>query len=89
MNLSRLCLIALAAAALAGCGNKGPLVLPSPTDAEPVTEPAAEPAGTDAGEAAGAEPPIEPETPTEAPAEVAPPAEATPPPATDDGNGNG
>ena len=84
MNLSRLCLIALAAAALAGCGNKGPLVLPSPTDAEPVTEPAAEPAGTDAsGEAAGAEPPIEPETPTEAPAEVAPPAEDTPPPATD------
>ncbi|HEY1140903.1 MAG TPA: lipoprotein [Lysobacter sp.] len=80
----RIALIATSLALLAGCGNKGPLVLPTPpapidpatvpdtpADAAPEETPATEPAveGTET-------PPAE--TPTETPTET---------PADDDGNG--
>jgi predicted small lipoprotein YifL len=74
----RLVFIAAALATLAGCGNKGPLVLPTPPAApiEPATEPAT------------------PATPAEAPTtepamdSSTPPAPTTPvPPSNGDGNG--
>ncbi|GAB3346994.1 LPS translocon maturation chaperone LptM [Lysobacter tyrosinilyticus] len=69
----RLVFIAAALATLAGCGNKGPLVLPTPP-AEPVVAPEA-PAET---------PPAEPATDG-----TTTPPEQTPVPATSDGGGNG
>jgi predicted small lipoprotein YifL len=88
MNLTlRIALITVALALLGGCGNKGPLVLPTPpapidpgtvpetpADAAPEEPPATEPA------VEGTEVPT-----TETPAET--PAEPTTPPADDDGNG--
>jgi predicted small lipoprotein YifL len=74
MNTTRLSLLTIAAAlALAGCGNKGPLVLPdapdeaqAPVAAEGGTDPAADasvPAddAEPATEAADADAPVEPE----------------------------
>jgi len=75
----RLVFIAAALATLASCGNKGPLVLPTPPAApiEPATVPAT-PAEVPA------------EQPTEAPTtdSTTPPAQP-PVPATSDGGGNG
>jgi diaminopimelate decarboxylase len=74
-RISRLVVIAAALAALAACGNKGPLVLPTPpAPAEPVAAPAE-------AQPAKAQPATDPATP---PAEEP----APPPPAADrDGNG--
>jgi predicted small lipoprotein YifL len=72
----RLVFIAAALATLAGCGNKGPLMLPTPP-AEPVVAPEA-PAETPAGT------PAEPAT-----NDGTTPPEQTPVPATSDGGGNG
>jgi predicted small lipoprotein YifL len=59
-NIALLIATLIACMALAGCGNKGPLVKPSatpattpattPADAEPATDPAATPAATPASE---------------------------------------
>lgn len=74
-HMLRLVFIAVALATLAGCGNKGPLVLPTPPAApiEPTTVPA-----------------TPTEVPTTEPAtdSTTPPA-PTPVPATSDGGGNG
>ena len=77
----RLVFIAAALATLAGCGNKGPLVLPTPPAApiEPATAPADAPAETPA-EAPATEPATDTSTT---------PPEQTPVPATSDGDGNG
>lgn len=77
-RIFRFVFIAAALATLAGCGNKGPLVLPTPP-AAPI-EPAAEPATpSEPAEAATDEPAADGST--------TPPA--TPVPATSDGDGNG
>ena len=73
----RLVFIAAALATLAGCGNKGPLVLPAPS-AEPVEVPADVPAET---------PAAEPATDGTTPPEQTP--KPTPVPATSNGGGNG
>ena len=82
-QMLRLVFIAAALATLAGCGNKGPLVLPTPPAApiEPATVPAT-PAEVPA------------EQPTEAPTtepatDGTTPPVPTPVPATSDGDGNG
>ena len=69
MNATRLVTIALAASLLAGCGNKGPLVLPTPpAESTPVEGP------TEA-------PPAEATPPeTTPPAQPASDSQATPPP---------
>ena len=86
MNATRLFTIAFALAVLAGCGNKGPLVLPTPP-IDPATVPEV-PAEAAPEEAAPEEttPAVEPaeDGSTPPPAEV--PAET---PATTDGDGNG
>ena len=71
----RLVFIAAALATLTGCGNKGPLVLPTPPAApiEPATVPAT---------------PTEAPTTEPATDSTTPPA-PTPVPATSDGGGNG
>ena len=75
----RLVVIAAALATLTGCGNKGPLVLPTPPAApiEPATVPATP-----------AEAPTEAPTTEPATDSTTPPA-PTPVPATSDGGGNG
>ena len=87
----RIALIASTLALLAGCGNKGPLVLPTPPvpidpATVPETPPDAAPEETPATEPAveGTEVPAT-ETPAETPVDT--PAEPTTPPADDDGNG--
>ena len=87
MNATRLFTIAFALAVLAGCGNKGPLVLPTPPapiDLATVPEVPAEaaPEETTPAETPAVEPAEDGSTPP--PAEV--PAET---PATTDGDGNG
>ena len=63
MNATRLVTIAFAASLLAGCGNKGPLVLPTPPGETPV-------------ESAPAEtPPADAAPPETSQPETAPPAE--------------
>jgi predicted small lipoprotein YifL len=88
MNLTlRIALITVALALLGGCGNKGPLVLPTPpAPIDPATVPET-PAETTPDEVPAESPATEPavegtETP---PPET--PAEPTTPPADDDGNG--
>jgi len=81
MNATRLATIAFALALLAGCGNKGPLVLPAPP-IDPATVPEEAPADAEPSEA----------TPDAVPTdESAVPADATPPeaPLPADGDGNG
>ena len=70
MNATRLVTIALAASLLAGCGNKGPLVLPTP------------PAESTPVEGAPAEAPPAEATPPETtpPPQPATDSQATPPP---------
>lgn len=84
-QIPRLVVIAVALAALAACGNKGPLVLPTPPAEEPViTEPATtEPATTEP-----VEPAVEPAD-AEASDTATPPTEppADPPVPETDGNG--
>ncbi|WP_284690665.1 LPS translocon maturation chaperone LptM [Agrilutibacter terrestris] len=79
-RIPRLLVIAVALAALAGCGNKGPLMLPSPpADAvQPAESDVAEPTVT---EPAVTEPvPAEPNAePTATPVETGTPVPATPP----------
>jgi len=76
----RLVFIAAALAMLAGCGNKGPLVLPTPPAApiEPATVPATP------ADAPAETPATEPATDTSTT-----PPEQTPVPASSDGDGNG
>jgi predicted small lipoprotein YifL len=82
MNMRLAAALVLAAALLAGCGNKGPLMLPSAAPAEAVEMPADAPAAPSTTTA-----PTDIEIPVEPP--VAPegvqPAPATPP--ADGGNG--
>ena len=83
---TRIATTALALALLAGCGNKGPLVLatpPPPIDPASVPETAPEPVPADAT-------PVDPADAEPADAEPAttPPAEAPATPETD-GDGNG
>ncbi len=80
---TRIAITAALLATLAGCGNKGPLVLPPPID--PATVPDAAPAPTDAAPNAD-EAPVEQPPADEDAAEppVTPPAEV---PADGDGNG--
>lgn len=82
--------IAAALATLAGCGNKGPLVLPTPPAAsEPIIPPEA-PVEAAPAEAAPADTPAtEPATDSSTPLPAETPAAATPVPATTDGDGNG
>jgi len=82
-HMLRLVFIAAALATLAGCGNKGPLVLPTPPAApiEPATVPAT-PAE------APAEQPTEAPTTEPATDSTTPPAQP-PAPAPNDGDGNG
>jgi len=88
MNRSlRIAFIAAVLATLAGCGNKGPLMLPQkPVPVDPATVPAT-PAGEVPAEAVPAEtaPATDTEEATEAEIETATPVE--PPPSDDDGNG--
>ncbi|KQY54909.1 lipoprotein [Lysobacter sp. Root494] len=83
----RIAFIAASLALLAGCGNKGPLVLPTPpAPIDPATVPET-PAEATPAETPATEPAVEgTETPpAETPAET--PAEPATPPADDDGNG--
>ena len=83
----RIALIASTLALLAGCGNKGPLVLPTPPapiDPATVPETAADAAPEETPATAPAVEGTEVPT-TETPAET--PVEPTTPPADDDGNG--
>ena len=90
MNATRLFTIAFALAVLAGCGNKGPLVLPTPP-IDPATVP--EVPAEAAPEEAAPEETTPAETPAVEPAEdgsTPPPAEVpAETPATTDGDGNG
>ena len=80
-HMFRLVFVAALVATLAGCGNKGPLVLPAPS-VEPVTAPEAP------AEAPVETPAAEPATDgTGTPPEPTP--EPTPVPATSNGGGNG
>ena len=86
----RIATLAALLATLAGCGNKGPLVLPArPAPIDPATVPAAQPA-TDAQPATQDPAPTTGEEPTTVPPPAAepPPADGTPEiPATPDGEG--
>lgn len=62
-RIYRLVVIAAALAVLAACGNKGPLVLPTPpAQAEPAAAPAEAPPATDPGTPPAEEPPPPPAT---------------------------
>ncbi|WP_460729697.1 LPS translocon maturation chaperone LptM [Lysobacter rhizosphaerae] len=83
----RIVFIAAALATLAGCGNKGPLVLPSaPPPTEPVTlpEPPAEAAPAEPAPDSVQPPPATPPAP-----ETPEPPEIPPPPPAPGGDGNG
>lgn len=82
MKLRFVLLIALAALALSGCGNKGPLVQAPREPAEEVPATETPPAG-DATEPASSDTPAAEDAPT--PAETEPPVEPTP--ADADGGG--
>ena len=76
---TRIATTALALALLAGCGNKGPLVLPTePPPIDPATLPDTQPEPATPTDPEAAEPATDSTTPPETPA----------PPATD-GDGNG
>ncbi|GAB3102846.1 LPS translocon maturation chaperone LptM [Lysobacter terrae] len=79
MNATRLVTIAFAMALLSGCGNKGPLVLPTPPAENAVPAPESAPAEATPVEAAPTEPapPAEPTTDSQTP----PAEEPVPPPA--------
>jgi predicted small lipoprotein YifL len=82
--------IAAALASLAGCGNKGPLVLPT-APAEPVIAPDA-PAETPTTEPAaedGTTPPATEDSTTPATDDSTTPPAQPPVPASSDGDGNG